>query len=112
MAVAGLPEPMQEHAEVMAHFEHEYNVELIRSVKKLGVTYGPDTGVLVMRFGFHSGPIREAVLKRLGRRGVFMFHGRLPTFPLLQESLVGPEARSEGRGIGRRRTADVVASYT
>jgi class 3 adenylate cyclase len=57
MAVAGLPEPMQEHAEVMAHFEHEYNVELIRSVKKLEVTLGPDTGFLAMRFGLHSGPV-------------------------------------------------------
>jgi hypothetical protein len=109
MAVAGLPEPLKEHAVVMAHFEHEYNVELIRLVKKLEVALGPETSVLAMRFGLRSGPVTQAVSKRLGRRVVFMFLRRLPTFPLLRESLSGPDARREGRGKGQRKTADVVA---
>jgi class 3 adenylate cyclase len=73
MAVAGLPEPRKDHAIVMAHFAHDCNVELIRLVKQLEVTLGPDTGDLAMRFGLHSGPVTAGVLR--GQRARFQLFG-------------------------------------
>jgi class 3 adenylate cyclase len=73
MAVAGLPEPRKDHALVMAHFAHDCNVELIRLLKPLEVTLGPDTADLAMRFGLHSGPVTAGVLR--GQRARFQLFG-------------------------------------
>lgn len=72
MAVAGLPEPRKDHAVVMARFAHDCNVELIRLIKELIVTLGPDTGDLAMRFGLHSGPVTAGVLRGQNARFSFL----------------------------------------
>jgi class 3 adenylate cyclase len=57
VAVAGLPEPRDDHAEVMARFSNECRWKMIAVVKRLEVLLGPDTSDLAMRFGLHSGPV-------------------------------------------------------
>ena len=57
VAVAGLPEPRDDHADVMARFANECRWKMIAVVKRLEVLLGPDTSDLAMRFGLHSGPV-------------------------------------------------------
>jgi class 3 adenylate cyclase len=73
VAVAGLPEPRKNHAVVMAQFANDCNTKLIRLVKQLEVTLGPDTADLTMRFGLHSGPVTAGVLR--GERARFQLFG-------------------------------------
>ena len=63
VAVTGLPEPRKDYAVAMARFAQDYNVKLMRLVKQLEVTLGPNTGDLSMRFGLHSGPVTVGVLR-------------------------------------------------
>ena len=73
VAVTGLPESRKDHALVMARFAKDCNVKLMRLVKQLEVTLGPDTGDLSMRFGLHSGPVTAGVLR--GERARFQLFG-------------------------------------
>ena len=63
VAAAGLPEPRDDHAEVMARFATECRYTMNRVVKKLELLLGPDTAELTMRFGLHSGPVTAGVLR-------------------------------------------------
>jgi len=73
VAVTGLPEPRKDHALAMARFARDCNAKLMRLVKQLEVTLGPDTGDLSMRFGLHSGPVTAGVLR--GERARFQLFG-------------------------------------
>ena len=73
VAVTGLPEPRKDHAVAMARFAQDCNAKLMRLVKQLEVTLGPDTGDLSMRFGLHSGPVTAGVLR--GERARFQLFG-------------------------------------
>ena len=42
MAVAGLPEPRDDHAEVMARYSHECRAKMRIVVKRLEVLLGPE----------------------------------------------------------------------
>ena len=73
VAVAGLPEPQEKHALIMARFAHDCSLSMTKVTKELEVTLGPDTGELSMRFGLHSGPVTAGVLR--GERARFQLFG-------------------------------------
>ena len=73
VAVAGLPEPRQDHAVVMARFARDCMQKMNEITKKLEVTLGPDTGDLTVRIGLHSGPVTAGVLR--GEKSRFQLFG-------------------------------------
>ena len=73
IAVAGLPDPQDDHAVRMATFCLECR-KITKSVtRKLERSLGPETGDLGMRFGIHSGPVTAGVLQ--GERSRFQLFG-------------------------------------
>jgi class 3 adenylate cyclase len=73
VAVAGLPEPCVNHAQVMARFATDCRVKMNELVKELEVKLGPDTTELMIRIGLHSGPVTAGVLR--GDRARFQLFG-------------------------------------
>jgi class 3 adenylate cyclase len=73
VAVAGLPEPMKDHAIVMAKFANDILKQVKKLTRTLEVTLGPDTGDLTLRIGLHSGPVTAGVLR--GERARFQLFG-------------------------------------
>jgi class 3 adenylate cyclase len=73
VAVAGLPEPCEDHALVMSRFATDCRIKMNNLVKVLEVSLGPDTTDLNMRFGLHSGPVTAGVLR--GDRARFQLFG-------------------------------------
>jgi class 3 adenylate cyclase len=73
VAVAGLPEPMKDHAVVMSKFANDIMNQTHKLTRKLEVTLGPDTGDLTLRIGLHSGPVTAGVLR--GERARFQLFG-------------------------------------
>jgi class 3 adenylate cyclase len=73
VAVSGLPEPMKEHAVVMARFASAILKQIHKLTRTLEVTLGPDTGDLTLRIGLHSGPVTAGVLR--GERARFQLFG-------------------------------------
>jgi class 3 adenylate cyclase len=63
VACAGLPEPDENHAEVVCKFAMECRVKMNSVVRRLEVVLGPDTSDLAMRFGIHSGAVTAGVLR-------------------------------------------------
>lgn len=61
VAVAGLPDPRPDHAVVMARFAWECLLKMGELSQKLELELGPDTSLLSMRFGLHSGPVTAGV---------------------------------------------------
>ena len=53
VAVAGLPNPRPDHAEVLARFAHKCMVTMNKLVFQLETSLGPGTSDLKMRFGLH-----------------------------------------------------------
>ena len=53
VAVAGLPDPRKDHAEVMARFAHKCLVKTNTLMHALETTLGPGTSELKMRIGLH-----------------------------------------------------------
>lgn len=73
VAVTGIPTPRRDHAVVMARFAARIIETFTRTVEKLEVTLGPDTGDLRIRVGMHSGPVTAGVLR--GERSRFQLFG-------------------------------------
>jgi class 3 adenylate cyclase len=73
VAVAGLPEPCEDHAIVMARFASACRHKMKDIVKVLEVSLGPDTADLAMRIGLHSGPVTAGVLR--GDKARFQLFG-------------------------------------
>ena len=63
VAVAGLPEPMKDHALVMTRFAKDCLVKMQEQLAQLETTLGPDTCELGMRVGIHTGPVTAGVLR-------------------------------------------------
>jgi len=53
VAVTGLPDPMENHAAIMAQFARACMFKMLQIVRALEKHLGPDTGDLSMRFGLH-----------------------------------------------------------
>lgn len=73
VAVAGLPTPREDHAEIMARFAYKCLVRVNNLVHNLELTLGPGTSELRMRFGLHSGPVTAGVLR--GEKSLFQLFG-------------------------------------
>lgn len=73
VAVAGLPEPREDHAVCMARFARDCLLKTRELTKELELTLGPDTADLAMRIGLHSGPVTAGVLR--GDRPRFQLFG-------------------------------------
>jgi len=63
VAVAGLPEPQDDHAVIMAEFAMECQKKMEKVKSDLGGLYGLGTEVLSLRAGLHSGPVTAGVLR-------------------------------------------------
>ncbi len=63
VAATGLPEPMENHAIIMAQFARTCMSKMMQIVRALEKHLGPDTGDLSMRFGLHRFvvPLRHVV---------------------------------------------------
>ena len=73
MAVTGLPEPMENHALVMARFAWDCLHKMRDVTRELEVSLGPDTADLGIRIGLNSGPVTAGVLR--GDRARFQLFG-------------------------------------
>lgn len=73
VAVAGLPEPIKDHAVAMARFSKDILMKFREMVKHMVVELGPDTEDLGLRIGIHSGPVTAGVLR--GERARFQLFG-------------------------------------
>ena len=73
LAVCGLPEPNEHHAECMARFSRGCLEKMKEVAHRLEPKLGPDTGDLSVRVGLHSGPVTAGVLR--GERARFQLFG-------------------------------------
>ena len=73
VAVAGLPNPRDDHAVLMAEFSKACMRKFKALVHRMEISLGPDTGDLSMRFGLHSGPVTAGVLR--GEKSRFQLFG-------------------------------------
>ncbi len=73
MAVAGFPDPIEDHGMVMVRFALECRKRMVEVTRTLEVLLGPDTADLAMRFGIHSGPVTAGVLR--GKHARFQLLG-------------------------------------
>jgi class 3 adenylate cyclase len=74
VATTGLPNPQPDHAVIMAKFANDCMNKLRELIHgDLIERLGEDTGLLAMRFGFHSGPVTAGVLR--GERSRFQIFG-------------------------------------
>jgi len=73
VAIAGLPEPRQDHAVIMVRFAVKCMEKMQQLTRKLDETLGPETSDLSMRIGLHSGPVTAGVLR--GERSRFQLFG-------------------------------------
>jgi class 3 adenylate cyclase len=73
VAVAGVPEPMIDHAVAMCRFAHDILTVMRKLTREMETSLGPDTGDLSLRIGLHSGPVTAGVLR--GERARFQLFG-------------------------------------
>ena len=72
VAVAGLPDPMKDHALAITRFARDCLSVFHPLTRKLDVVLGPDTSDLSLRIGLHSGPVTAGVLR--GDRARFQLY--------------------------------------
>ena len=73
VAVAGLPEPTDKHACIMAKFAQRCLIRFSELTKELELSLGPGTADLGVRIGLHSGPVTAGVLR--GEKARFQLFG-------------------------------------
>lgn len=73
VAATGIPEPQDNHAEIMVRFARSTLIRINTLTKSLEAQLGPGTSDLAMRFGIHSGPVTAGVLR--GQKSRFQLFG-------------------------------------
>ncbi|KAG7366873.1 adenylate/guanylate cyclase [Nitzschia inconspicua] len=73
VAVCGLPDPSKDHALIMASFARDCLTKMGQLTTQLECDLGPDTSVLNMQIGLHSGPVMAGGL--LGHHARFQLFG-------------------------------------
>ncbi|KAL3935011.1 MAG: hypothetical protein SGBAC_009392, partial [Bacillariaceae sp.] len=73
VAVTGLPNPQEKHAEIMVRFSVECIARMRSVVLSLAESLGEDTANLSMRVGLHSGPVTGGVLR--GQKSRYQLFG-------------------------------------
>jgi len=73
VAVAGLPDPRNDHFIVMSKFARDCREQFNELCSSLESTLGPETGDLHLRIGLHSGPVTAGVLR--GQKSRFQLFG-------------------------------------
>jgi class 3 adenylate cyclase len=73
VAVAGLPNPQQDHALIMVKFAEDCIEKISQVTATLAPTLGEDTTALMIRVGLHSGPVTGGVLR--GEKARFQLFG-------------------------------------
>ena len=73
VAVAGLPNPQERHAVIMARFASDCLNKVTESTHSLADSLGPDTANLKLRVGLHSGSVTGGVLR--GQKSRFQLFG-------------------------------------
>jgi class 3 adenylate cyclase len=73
LAVTGLPEPQEDHANIMCKFANEIMVKMVEVRNKLAEKLGPETIDLQLRVGVHSGSVTAGVLR--GQKSRFQLFG-------------------------------------
>jgi len=73
VAVTGLPDPMEDHAVLIAKYAIKCLLKFNVLAKRLEPHLGPGTASLGMRFGLHSGPVTAGVLR--GEKSRFQLFG-------------------------------------
>lgn len=73
VAVAGLPEPQENHAVIMTKFADDCMVKMRQLTTELADVLGEDTASLAMRVGLHSGSVTGGVLR--GQKSRFQLFG-------------------------------------
>jgi class 3 adenylate cyclase len=98
VAVAGLPNPQQDHALIMVKFAEDCILKIDEVTAKLAPTLGEDTTHLKIRVGLHSGPVTGGVLR--GEKARFQLFG----------DTMNTASRMETNGlIGRIHVSDATA---
>ena len=100
--MAGVPNPREDHAVVMAEFADECRTKTNAVFEALKEEFGPSIGRLSMRFGLHSGSVTAGVLRGLKSR-----------FELFGDT-INTASRMESTGIRNRiqiskQTADCLS---
>ncbi|CAJ1951424.1 unnamed protein product [Cylindrotheca closterium] len=73
VAVTGLPNPQEKHAEIMVRFSVDCLAKMRNVVLSLVDSLGDDTANLAMRVGLHSGPVTGGVLR--GQKSRYQLFG-------------------------------------
>lgn len=84
LAVTGLPDPQEDHAVIMAEIAFDCKRKMQEVTRKLERTLGPETSVLGMRFGLHSGPVIAGALR--GERSRSLIFGDTVNTAIRMES--------------------------
>lgn len=73
VAATGIPDPQENHAEIMVRFARSCLLRIDLLTKELESQLGPGTAELAMRFGIHTGPVTAGVLR--GQKARFQLFG-------------------------------------
>jgi class 3 adenylate cyclase len=73
VAVAGLPDPQEDHAVIMTKFATDCISKMGQLTAELAEVLGPDTAELALRVGLHSGSVTGGVLR--GQKSRFQLFG-------------------------------------